>query len=66
MIAVVASDPTAGAARVGRANVTGTIVAGPSSLVYRREDAVVFARLEDDRPCDHLLLGDMGGGVARK
>ncbi len=63
MIAVVVSDPTAGAARGGRANVTatiGAIVAEPSSLGYRREDAIVFARLEDDRPRDHLLLADLG------
>ena len=66
MIAVVVSDPTAGAARAGRANVTGTIVAVPSSLVYRREDAVVFARLEDDRPRDRLLLAGFSGERRQK
>ena len=56
MIAVVVSDPTAVAACAARANVTatiGVIVAEPSPLGYRREDA---------RPPDHLLLAGLGGG----
>ena len=57
MIAVVVSDPTAVAACAARANVTatiGVIVAEPSPLGYRHEDA---------RPPDHLLLlAGLGGG----
>lgn len=56
MIAVVVRGPTA-AARGTRANVTamiGAIVAEPSSLGYRREDAL---------PPVHLLLpAELGGG----